>query len=303
MSHFGWLIRKLPRKAMLGCCAAAIAMGAVDAAHAIKVEYTVHQNSFGTFLHDAERTDRRGYWTIGSDRARYNGTFTGDLENRVLTNITGEFTGTLGNMRMELSPGSSMDDTFTLHFYDGAIHGGLNTDGTVGGNRAGGYINYGIMVEDNLVDSGTMYFYPQRFTSISGPDPNYLAHEDNLGPSNHDFALWGNNWINRESSQTSLTTWNNIWQSLGFGTDQNGEQIVPGTGIEISKYPWGERVPPDGFVWLGTDMIGWGEEIPGPGPGPGGGQTTPPAGTPEPVTATMGIMAMGAISTMLRRRR
>jgi len=45
----------------------------------------------------------------------------------------------------------------------------------------------------------------------------------------------------------------------------------------------------------------------GPGPGPGGdtppGGAPPFGGVPEPVTATLGVMAMGALSTTLRRRR
>ena len=41
----------------------------------------------------------------------------------------------------------------------------------------------------------------------------------------------------------------------------------------------------------------------GSGPGPGPGQIPPFGSVPEPVTATMGVMAIAALSTMLRRRR
>lgn len=214
-------------------------------ARADTVEFTLKQGSDGGFgfswLHPAAGSST-GFSMNGDPKSRIDGTFSGEWNgaSNLLTGINGVFTTQNTNINAYL--GANNSEQITVKITDGRLRGGLGTNGLPGGDLAGGYMTYEIWGSDNgKLDDGQFSFYTRDFSS-GDPDPNSLDY-----PSpGHDFALWGNNWVN-----TDVAAWDNIAASLG----------APGV---FSGQPDGTD---PNFLRLGTDLRGPGVAQPIPEPG------------------------------------
>jgi hypothetical protein len=160
--------------------------------------YDIGERAFsGSWLHSAtgtSATENGPRWNGYMVSDKITGTLSGDLNNNILSDVSGTVTGKLGalNLHAPLSSYSSADN-FLLRL-GGQVSNGtgalrFETDGADTGQYTGGYVDFALDIVGGAANvlTGTLFFKPQAETPSAVLTPN-------RGDST-EFTLWGLNWM------------------------------------------------------------------------------------------------------------
>ena len=191
------MTKRLARMIRLFALAAALAaIGASGALASVHLTYNVLKDFPGgncaSWLHSADvggSTANGAYFTGDDMSGRLAGVLEGDLSGNILSNITGVVSGKLKQLSNYLPDADIylMSQAFDLKL--GVAAGGsgaLQFISNSGGEFAGGWVDFSLVVGDDELMGGTLFFKPQAETASASLSPN-------RGDSS-EFTLWGLNW-------------------------------------------------------------------------------------------------------------
>ena len=200
-------------------------------------------------LHTANGgSDLDAYAMSGSTSSGLAGSLVGDYNGvDTITTVSGSLTGTvfssgLRNRINAWTAGSySTSDSIVLDVTDGGF--------IDFGATAGGYLDYELYVDGDLVHDGVLFFYPT--THVGGTNPS--ANDMTIGSGGREFSMWGNNFKNQ------AVDWDATMLALGkpieFGDTWTGRDQLR-LGIDLSGGTSDPVPEPGSLALIGLGVAG-----------------------------------------------